>query len=184
MLKRIRLFGGLSTKRHLAIGCALFVALGTLLNATAGARAADITVCNEFRHPVFFAFAWEEGGEWVSRGWSEVKTGACNRNPLQLDKVDVPGFYYHAETNWVPTGGGNKTMYTWGKGGEFAVHDKPFHFRDADKKRRGTRHAAFTQTLKRSGGTLILTITVQNDGKNVSQTVKPSAPASKDEQKK
>lgn len=162
-----------------AIRCGLLAA-GSLFTASA-AHAVDVTVCNKFNHPVFFAFAWEQDGRWTSRGWSEVKSGDCRNNPFDLSKLNLDSFFFRGETNWIPSGGGKKTMHQWGKGREFTVQDKTFVFRDADRNRGDGRFVAFSPSLKGEGGPSQLTITIQEDGVNTSQSIKrvgaaPSAP--------
>ncbi len=142
------------------------------LLAASSAEAADVTVCNKFGHPVFFAFAFEQGGQWASRGWAEVKSGDCRNNPLEMSKVDVNAFFFRGETNWIPTGGGKRTMHSWGKGREFAVQDKTFSFRDAEAKRGNRRMVTFSPSMKSESGSQQLTITIEADGLNTTQSLK------------
>ena len=149
----------------------IILAAGLAALTTSAARAAQVTVCNEFRHPVFFAFAWQDGRDWISRGWSEVKPNHCRDNPLDADKIDVKSFYYRAETNWIDRGGGKRSMYSWGNAREFVVRDKGFTLKNADEQRSDTRLVNFSKSLD-IDDSKSLTITIRSDGQNTTQETK------------
>ena len=145
--------------RHAVVGL-LCVAL------SASAAQAGVDFCNEFKHPIFVAVAYDDNGDWVANGWKKIATGECLTDPFTLS---VKKFYYRAETDWIRNGS-SKTQWTWGKGGgPFSVVNGSFTFHHADARRKGGRLVDFTGSIEGSEGPISETVTFQADGQHVTQ---------------
>ncbi len=106
------------------------------LGASCAPAAATIKVCNQFRHTIHLAFAYEAKDGWVSEGWLTVAPNACE---IDTQHPDVTSFYYRAESD---TYGDNKWS-TWGSNREFSVKDGNFKLDHAEQKAPGGRFVQF-----------------------------------------
>ena len=52
-----------------------FVLVGTVLSARPAH--ADLTICNQYRETIYTAYGFNNGTDWVSRGWWQIDPGQC-----------------------------------------------------------------------------------------------------------
>jgi uncharacterized membrane protein len=87
------------------------VAAGLLLFVASWSPAfAKIKFCNDFKHALHIAVVYETSNGWVFEGWTGVKPNSCYEDN---DYSELTSFFYHAETDAIDTGGGNKNNWTW-----------------------------------------------------------------------
>ena len=94
-----------------------------LLVASGSPAFAKIKFCNDFKYAIHIAVAYETSKGWISNGWTGVKPTPATRIPT------IPTsrrFFYHAETDAIDTGDGDKTTWSWGNDRAFSVLNKPF----------------------------------------------------------
>ncbi len=106
---------------------------------------AKLKFCNNFKYPLHIAIAYETSKGWVSAGWTGVKPNSCYEDD---DYAELTSFFYHAETDAIDTGDGNKTTWSWGNKRSFSVMNKPFKLSNADTQAEGARLADFSGPIK------------------------------------
>jgi hypothetical protein len=138
----------------------------TVIFASASARA-QITFCNKFHQPVFFAITYKQpGGLWMSQGWLQVAVDACR----SFDRApQISTFYWRAESDWYKNASGQQVWTAWHKpDGKFAVGKYPFAtftFEQADQQKTNGRLEDFRKCPVSSapGGNLALRLTIGAD---------------------
>ena len=128
-----------------------------LLLVVSGSPAlAKIKFCNDFKHAIHIALAYETSNGWVSDGWTGVKPDSCFDDTKH---TDLTSFYYHAMTDPIPTEDGKKTTWSWGNQRAFSVADKVFTFQNAEIKAKGARLAEFSGPVKFNSASTVATLT-------------------------
>jgi len=119
---------------------------------------ADIVFCNQFPHMVYVAMAYpQNGGTWVSRGWLNLKTGACS---LFDPALRVKTFYYRGESENYRQAGKNVKM-NWGNKKQFAIWENyNFNYWGAEEKVLNSSVADFSQGPEADGDAISGTVTV------------------------
>ena len=77
----------------------------------------------------------------MSEGWTGIKANSCWEDK---DIVPPVTFYYHAETDAIPTGDGKTNTWTWGEQRAFCVLNETFKLSRAEFKAKGGRFAEFS----------------------------------------
>jgi Protein of unknown function (DUF1036) len=77
----------------------------------ASAAQAKVNFCNQYDVPVFVSVAYNENGEWVSKGLEKVDPGTYRDNPFNLHVGQF--YFFRGEIDWVPTPTGGKRQATW-----------------------------------------------------------------------
>jgi uncharacterized membrane protein len=137
-----------------------------LLLVTSGSPAlAKIKFCNNFQHAIHIALAYETSKGWVSDGWTGVKPNSCFED---AGHTELTSFFYHAETDAIPTGDGKKTTWSWGNERAFSVTNKPFKFENAEVKAKGARFAEFSGPVKINRPATVVTLTFVENSTTIS----------------
>jgi uncharacterized membrane protein len=142
----------------------VFAAL-LLLVASWSPAFAKIKFCNNFKYAIHIAIAYETSKGWISDGWTGVKPNSCYDD---TDYADVTSFFYHAETDAIDTGGGNKTTWSWGNDRAFSVLSKPFKIENAEYKAKDARFAEFSGPVKFNHPSTVVTLTFIENSTTIS----------------
>lgn len=142
----------------------VFAAL-LLLVASWSPAFAKIKFCNNFKYAIHIAIAYETSKGWISDGWTGVKPNSCYDD---TDYADVTSFFYHAETDAIDTGGGNKTTWSWGNDRAFSVLNKPFKIENAEYKAKDARFAEFSGPVKFNHPSTVVTLTFIENSTTIS----------------
>ncbi len=119
-----RLFGALG----------LAFVLAAALSLLPGRAEAGFEICNKTSQQTWAAFAYGEGGEWVSEGWWTLEAGEC-ATVFAGDLIQRK-YYFYAEDD---TG-------DWGGEFYFCAQDEQFRIvGDGDCKARGYYPLGFTE---------------------------------------
>ena len=127
-----------------------------LLVALSSPALAKLKFCNNFKYPIHIAIAYETSKGWVSEGWTGVKPNSCYEDD---DYSELTSFFYHAETDAIDTGDGNKTTWSWGNKRSFSVMNKPFKTANADTQDKDGRLADFSGPVKFNHPWTVVTLT-------------------------
>ncbi len=75
--------------------CKFLFATLILGGVTAGASpaSADFTLCNRFEQTVYAAYAYDNGDDWVSEGWYEMRPQQCTT--LVYGNLNLQNRYYY-----------------------------------------------------------------------------------------
>jgi uncharacterized membrane protein len=162
----MKIFFKVASRRPLLSAVSALV-LGTCF---ASAAQADVNFCNKYPAPVFVSVAYNENGEWISKGWEKIDPGTCRNNPFELH---VGQFYYRGETDWIPTPNGGKRQTTWGsrETARFSVVNDGFNFRHAEVPHSGSRQEGFSASFRFETGEVSETITFGADLTTTQQTL-------------
>jgi uncharacterized membrane protein len=117
---------------------------------------AKIKFCNNFKYAIHLAIAYETSKGWVSEGWTGVKPNSCYEDE---DYAELTSFFYHAETDAIDTGNGDKTTWSWGNKRSFSVMNKPFKIANADTQDKDARMADFSGPVKFNHPWTVVTLT-------------------------
>jgi uncharacterized membrane protein len=126
---------------------------------------AKLKFCNNFKYAIHIAIAYETSSGWVSDGWTGVKPDSCYDSP---DYSELTSFFYHAETDAIDTGDGNKTTWSWGNNRAFSVMNKPFKIDTAEYKAKDARFAEFSGPVKFNHPSTVVTLTFVENTTTVS----------------
>jgi uncharacterized membrane protein len=127
-----------------------------LLVASGSPVFAKIKFCNDFKYAIHIAVAYETSKGWISNGWTGVKPDSCYED---TDYPDITTFFYHAQTDAIDTGDGNKTTWSWGNDRAFSVLNKPFKIENAEYKAKDARFAEFSGPVKFNHPSTVVTLT-------------------------
>jgi uncharacterized membrane protein len=142
------------------------VAAGLLLLVASWSPAfAKIKFCNNFKYALHIAIAYETSNGWVSEGWTGVKPNSCYEDD---DYSELTSFFYHAETDAIDTGNGDKTTWSWGNKRSFSVMNKPFKIPNADSQAKDARFAEFSGPVKFNHPWTVVTLTFVENSTTVS----------------
>jgi len=149
-----------------------FTTFGVAFCLISHAAFADVKVCNEYRDPVWVAIGWIENHDTRTRGWYEVKTGAC---AVVDDRALQKPHYIYAETNWRDVSGGGRTMESWGGKGQLVVGaGDSFNYVHAQTVSRNDRTVGFKDLAATVDGTINHVVyRLHPDGINTTTEYKP-----------
>jgi Protein of unknown function (DUF1036) len=102
---------------------------------------AEITLCNDFRAPVYVALAAEEGPAVHAAGWWSVDPQACKTVDFPFQGTTL---YYTADSGSYRAGGVTNKDH-WGNRRSFFVPKRAFDLDDAQYRRHGTRLSMFSE---------------------------------------
>jgi uncharacterized membrane protein len=124
------------------MSCLVKYALAAAIPFTLASSAhADITLCNDFRAPVYVALAAEEGAAVHAVGWWSVDPHACKTVDFPFQGATL---YYAADSGSYFAGGVTNKDH-WGNRRQLFVPKRPFDLDDAQYRRYGTRRAMFSE---------------------------------------
>ena len=118
---------------------AVVVCLFLLIFGASSPALAMMKYCNNFKYDIHIALVFETKDGFVSEGWTGIKANSCWEDN---DIVSPFTFYYHAETDAIPTGDSNKT-WSWGDRRAFCVLNETFKITHAEFKTKGGRFTEF-----------------------------------------
>jgi uncharacterized membrane protein len=115
----------------IALSCSLASLFVATIAAPRPVHAATVqrgvNVCNQFPQKLFVAFAYQQNGRWMSRGWLGVDSGQCKN--VVLPARDL---YWRAESDRYRAANGDIVHMEWGDNKKFCVSDASFTFSNAD----------------------------------------------------
>jgi uncharacterized membrane protein len=117
------------------------VCLFLLIVGASSPALATMKYCNNFKYDIHVALAFETKDGFTSEGWTGIKANTCWEDNGVVPPIT---FYYHAETDAIPTGDGKKTTWYWGDRRAFSVLNEPFKITHAEFKAKGGRFAEFS----------------------------------------
>ncbi len=141
------------------------VAALLLLVASWSPAFAKVKFCNNFKYALHIAIAFETSKGWVSEGWTGVKPNACYEDD---DYSELTSFFYHAETDAIDTGNGDKTTWSWGNKRSFSVMNKPFKIDSANSQAKDARLAEFSGPVKFNHPWTVVTLTFVENSTTIS----------------
>jgi hypothetical protein len=87
-LSKIQNFKATGRRQRISIAAAL-----TLGTCAASAAHVDVSFCNNYTTPVFVSVAYNENGEWISKGWEKVESTpavATRSNFTSVNSISEP----------------------------------------------------------------------------------------------
>jgi uncharacterized membrane protein len=130
---------------------------------------ATFKYCNEFKHDLHIAIAYETKDGFTSEGWTGVKANSCYEDKELVGPIT---FYYHAETDAIPGGDGKSTTWNWGNRRAFSVLNKPFKITHAEFKAGGGRFAEFSGPYTLGSANGLATLTFKEGASSVALSTK------------